>query len=308
MKNFEIAIAITGILFVAGSAVTLAADETPTPEQVKNSKDRGLIFTPMGGSDHKTDTKVTAPSKTQTKVETKTTTKAVTHVQTNKAPSKNAAHATTAPHSVKAHQTHTVHAASAATTKPSKDVSPQITVVPASSSDTGIIQASLNKGGAHPHYRDGEKMQITVSAARTCNLMIFDFDGMGRLTQLYPNQYQPSGTVHTGEKVIIGGEESPFSYQASLPSGQKTSQERIFIYAYPVDSEAPLSVAMTSMPNTAFRSAEISLDEYRKLVNQSKVFFSREVKIVPKQPLKLANAESATPAPNKLELPFVIEK
>jgi hypothetical protein len=58
---------------------------------------------------------------------------------------------------------------------------------------------------------------------------------------------------------------------------------------------------------SVFRSTEITLDQYRKLVNESKVFFARDVQITPKSGVSVASADT-TPAPNKYELGFVIEK
>jgi hypothetical protein len=163
-----------------------------------------------------------------------------------------------------------------------------------------------------PHFKSGEKMEINVSASKDCNLMIFDFDGRGKLTQLFPNQFQPGSAVKAGETVAIGGENSSFDYTASLPDGEKNSQERIFVYAYPVSQteSAPISVAMSLPSDSAFRSGEMTVEQYRKMVNSSPVFFHpRDVKITPKSGVKVASASTGSePAPNKYELPFVIEK
>ena len=172
-----------------------------------------------------------------------------------------------------------------------------------------VISAWLNKTGPNPKYKDGEKMEINVKASRDCNLTIYDFDGRGKLTQIFPNQFQPNSLVKGGDTVTIGGADSQFDYQLSMQPGEEKVKESIFIFAYPV-SEAPLSIAMNRSDNASpFRSAEMTPEEYRKLVNQSKVFFSREVKVVAKSQNQIKPvSQETTQAPNKIELSLVIEK
>jgi len=190
------------------------------------------------------------------------------------------------------------------------DASKQKAALVTSAGDgTRILKAWLNKVGDQPRYKPGDKMQINVTADRDCNVMIFDFNGKGKLTQLFPNQYQQNGALKRGETVSVGGEASPFEYSASLPDGMQRSDEKLFVYAYPVDQEPPLSVAMTAISTSPFRSADYSADQYKKLVRQSKVFFSteREFKITPKKNVTIVSSETNI-APNKVELPVVIER
>lgn len=191
-----------------------------------------------------------------------------------------------------------------------------------------IIKVWLNKEGNLPHYRSGEKMQISVSATEECNVMIFGFDGRGKLTQLFPNEYQQTSLIRKGQVVTLGGSDSPFEYEVSVPRGVAKTRERIFVYAYPVD-EAPITVALRREGSSPFRSGEITIDQYRKLVNDSKIYFAggrkalksgespqksagREVKIVPKQAggqsqtSQLAIVEDEISEPNKREISFVI--
>jgi hypothetical protein len=175
-----------------------------------------------------------------------------------------------------------------------------------------IIKAWLNKPGSLPKYRDGEKMEVNVTASQDCNLSIFDYDGKGKLTQIFPNEFQQSSAVRAGETVTIGGEKSEFEYQVSTLPGESKIEEHIFVFAYP-NNEAPISIAMSRAADSPFRSADITMEQYRKLVNESKAYFSREVKITPKgqsQIKQLANEISANAksAPNKVELSFQIEK
>ncbi len=172
---------------------------------------------------------------------------------------------------------------------------------------SAAISAWLDKPGATPRYRVGDKMVVNVTAATDCNVVIFNYDAKGTLTQIFPNDMQTVSFVKAGESVQIGGQDSPFDYEVSGKGGL----ERIFVYAYPTSSEQPITVAMTPVPHSPFRSAEMSIERYRELVNSSKVFFSREVKIVPKTGARLTSTSSPSPAsppqPNKVELTFQVE-
>lgn len=182
------------------------------------------------------------------------------------------------------------------------NVSHQVPVAAATSGS--VVIANLDKGGSVPKYKVGDKLVVNIKATQDCNLVVFNYDSTGTLTQIFPNEYQQSGFVRNGDTVQIGGPESPFDYQVAGKGGQ----EKIFVYAYPTGtSEAPLTVAMNPLAGTPFRSAEITPDQYRQMVNDSKVFFSREVKVVPK---RVQNASASSPAaqPNKVELTFVVEK
>jgi len=183
-------------------------------------------------------------------------------------------------------------------------------------SDQGetVIQAWLNKGGKRPCYKDGDKLAVNVKASKDCNLVIYDFDGRGTLTQIFPNEFQKECSVKAGETVTIGGDNSKFDFEVSLAEGTKNQQERLFIFAYPSKDEAPVSVAMAKVPDSPFRSANISMEEYRKLVNQSKVYFARTVSVKAKKntisSIQTVSNEinNGEVAPNKMELSFSVEK
>ncbi|MBY0546909.1 MAG: DUF4384 domain-containing protein [Candidatus Obscuribacterales bacterium] len=168
---------------------------------------------------------------------------------------------------------------------------------------SNVVTATLDRSGSLPKYKVGDKLVVNIKANQDCNLVVFNYDSTGTLTQIFPNDYQQSGYVRNGDSVQIGGPESPFDYQVAGKGGQ----EKIFVYAYPTGSEAaPITVAMNPLAGTPFRSAEITPEQYRQMVNDSKVFFSREVKVVPK---RVANASATqTAAANKIELSFVVEK
>lgn len=163
------------------------------------------------------------------------------------------------------------------------------------------LSAWLNRSGQPPTYKVGDKLQVNVKASKDCNITVFDFDDRGTITQIFPNDYQPSSLLRAGEVVAIGGPDSQFDYEISGSGGS----ERIFVYAYPVGVDNPVTVAFHPQTNSPFRSGNLSLDDYRKLVNDSKNYFSREVKIVPKSGIKPA-ALPGNLSPNKIELPFLV--
>lgn len=173
----------------------------------------------------------------------------------------------------------------------------------------GVFFASLNKGGNQPNYKNGEKLQINVTANQDCNLNIFNFDGK-KLVQIFPNDFQKDASVRAGETIEIGGPDSEFDYQASLPRGVKKSEERIFVYAYPTN-DAPISVALNHMENAPFRDAEMSIEQYRDLINQAKTkgMKQRDIQIVAKKKHSSGvqlTSDSSSAAPNTIEMPFTI--
>ncbi|MCA9801686.1 MAG: DUF4384 domain-containing protein, partial [Cyanobacteria bacterium HKST-UBA02] len=188
----------------------------------------------------------------------------------------------------------------------SQPAEPSVVVPATYDNNEQIIRASLNKPGTSPHYRHGEKLKVLVSAIADCNVLVFNYDGTV-LTQIFPNACQKDPLVKAGTSVEIGGARSNFDFQVSNTE-KEPSNEKIFVYAYPVKaSERPISLAMNTVASTPFRSTNMSLDDYRKLVKDSRVFFSRSVKVVPKHGVKPASYEQGPPAPNKIELSLTIE-
>lgn len=188
-----------------------------------------------------------------------------------------------------------------------------IVVAPTVAGDQ-IVSAWLNKSGSKPHYNNGEKLQVNVAANKDCNLMIFNYDGE-QLTQLFPNEYQASPLVKAGQTVEVGGDSFKFDFTASNPT-TKPSNEKIFVYAYPIESDnAPISVAMAPVPSSPFRAAEMTPEKYRELVNNSQAFFGRKVSVSPKknevEEVQLASyqeqGQAQGGAANKIELSLVID-
>lgn len=190
-------------------------------------------------------------------------------------------------------------------TQPSAQTSHKVAIKPASTA--GVFSATLNKQGSQPSYKNGEKMQIAVTANQDCNLNIFNFDGH-KLVQIFPNDFQKDSSVRAGETIEIGGADSEFDYQAALPRGAKKSEERIFVYAYPTN-DAPVSIALNHMENAPFRDAEMSIEQYRDLINQAKAKVKdRDIAIVAKKKksnVQLTSDSSSSPS-NTIEIPFTI--
>jgi len=251
-----------GLLFTATAAWS-ATPEEPSAADLKNSKDR-MFFKPLYPA-----AKPVAPA-----------------TMVNKSKSQA---------SVKAKTSSKITAGKSIVQPSTQQVSIQ------NSGNNLVLSAWLDRSGRPPTYKVGEKLQVNVKASQDCNITVFDFDEQGTLTQIYPNDYQPSGYVKAGESIAIGGPESKFDYEVAGRGGT----ERIFVYAYPANMNNPVTVAFQPQNNSPFRSTNYSLEQYRKLVNESKVFFSREVKVVPKSGVRPI-AAAATSAPNKVELPFII--
>lgn len=296
----------TMILSLGFPANVLAETSEPTQEEIENSKDRGLFVDPLGPA-KKTQTPVQQETKstvkevvTKDKEKKKDLKKTVTKVAGEKEVKKVAVKKVTP-----AEKAAKVAAVSEKIDSPVQKAS--------FVNGEQIIAAWLNKKGTAPKYKDGEKLTVTVAANQDCNLMIFNYDG-ATLTQIFPNENQSDPLLRAGETVEVGGSESKFEYQASNTS-EKPSNEKIFVYAYPVKSHsAPITVAMNPVSSSPFRSAEMSLEKYRDLVNESKVFFARKVKVVPKatanggSPISLASLEDQGVGVNKVELSLTIER
>jgi hypothetical protein len=285
-----------------------APQAEPTADDLKKSGERGLIFNTVNTG---VGAGATAPSPAAPLIRTTPVVKPITDatpgvkqvLPKHKQPrtvtaSTSSKHVKSPIHSEKVKPVSTAVQAQASSSNPNvATVSHETTAGPM------VVKAWLNKSGSKPTYKVGEKMTINVAASEDCNLMVFDFDGTNSLKQIFPNEYQPNGVVKAGETIIIGGPDSPFDYQVGGSGGQ----ERIFVYAYPSNNSAsPLTVAMLPAAHSPFRSAEMTLDKYRELVNKSKIFFSREVKVVPKSGFKPVSDTSGN-APNKLELTFQVQ-
>lgn len=320
--------------------------QEPTAQELKNSKERGLFLKLPGNPAAFELQKAngTAPAATsgsagkETKSE-KTTVHKGTGISPAPIPTA-AVKTTTTEHSVKttsSKQSSTSTKAAPPAAKSTKQTT-SLKAVPAkdkaahktaakldinggknsavATSDQGetVIKAWLNKGGKHPCYKSGDKMEVSVKASKDCNVVIYDFDGKGTLTQIFPNEYQKECAVKAGETVTIGGSNSNFDFEVSLAEGTKNQQERLFIFAYPTKDEAPVSVAMAKVPDSPFRSAQMTMEQYRNLVNQSKVYFARSVSVKAKKgtisSIQTVSNEinDGEVAPNKMELSFSVEK
>ena len=172
--------------------------------------------------------------------------------------------------------------------------------------DGPVISAKLDKEGTSPKYKVGDKMVVNVRANQDCNVVVFNYDSAGTLTQIFPNDYQQNGFVKAGDSIEIGGSDSPFDYQISGKGGP----EKVFVYAYPTsDKAAPITqlTAMAPISGTPFRGTEMTIDKYRDLVNNSKVFFARSVQVMPKKGAQLVSQAQPASSPNKVELTFSVD-
>ncbi|MCC7532118.1 MAG: DUF4384 domain-containing protein, partial [Candidatus Melainabacteria bacterium] len=277
IRNLALTQALTvAIMSTIGCGFALAGNGTnePTAEDLKNSKERGIMLLPRTSTINtiKPETKRVPPASHAVR---QSQPARAARKQRSSAPQAKASSLRVPPESK-------LGEVNSAVAQPSGSLT----------SSESIINVWLDKKGSAPLYKHGDKIKINVSASQDCNVMIFDYDGRGKLTQLYPNEYQQKTLLRAGDTITFGGADSPFDYQVSLPKGSSRVQERIFVYAYPL-SEKPLSIALNSEDGSPFRSGEMTLAQYKKLVAESKVFFNegagmghtageRDVKIVPK--------------------------
>jgi hypothetical protein len=200
-----------------------------------------------------------------------------------------------------------------ATTKPAVNTSVVVTsklptgVIPVSTASTApFITAWLDRPGNSPKYKVGDKMVVNVSSTVDCNVVVFNYDAKGNLTQIFPNDLQKEGRLRSGQTVQIGGDESPFDYHISGNGGT----ERIFVYAYPQSqNNAPVTVAMAPpRASSPFRTANnVSMDQYLSMVRNAQVFTTRGVEVVAKKTTKKVSSSSSENDPNKLELTFQVD-
>ena len=291
----------------AGSQAAFGQAETtgPSAQEMKNSQDRGLYLGRIGGA--------ATPSAPVIKVETinktpdkitpiKTIPVKITPVKIT--PAKITPIKTQAKHRVTPIATHKAdhHIKVTANTKVNANAA-----APANT-DEVYFEAWLNKPGKKPSYKNGEKMAVTLKAVKDCSITMFDYDGKGKLTRIFPNQYQQDNALKAGQTINVGGHDSPFEYQLSKKPNEKVIHERIFIFATPMTVEpqqqdASFAVAMNTngVNEGPFRSVPMTLEQYRKLVNQSAVYNAREVKIVAKNTSSNTNADASSDAQENLQ-------
>jgi hypothetical protein len=332
------------LFVIGGVAVSLAFPQlamcadtgdngAASPDKVKidetKGHDRGFAFTPLGevGGAKVPGTAATPAKKVDNKAVTpvKATNAGVartnqtrrlilTAVQKPKHNNKTAATAAAHPQ-VKPVGVPATTPATATAVVPSANTSSNM-LVKYASENGAIISARLDRTGTMPVYKVGDKMVVKVRASQDCNVVVFNYDSTGTLTQIFPNDYQQDGFVKAGAAVEIGGSDSPFDYQIAGKGGP----EKVFVYAYPTGGEGPNpltammrsgKIAMAPIPNTPFRGAEMSVEQYRNMVNQSQVFYSRSVEIKPRNPhntAQLVSTGTAPGSPNKVELTFNVDK
>ncbi|MBX9685176.1 MAG: DUF4384 domain-containing protein [Candidatus Obscuribacterales bacterium] len=304
---------LLGKCLMAGIALSFALPQLvladPAIDETK-SHDRGVNFTPLNAGSAQAPVAVPAVKKVEINSAIKAVTQPVkkqpSHIVKIKVKNNKTSVAKVAP--AKTLASHPLN-------QSSKVSSPNTATLPAGNSsamlvklhqsDGSVISASLDRSGNSPKYKVGEKLVVNVNAHQDCNVVVFNYDATGTLTQIFPNDYQQNGFVKAGDSVQIGGDESPFDYQVAGKGGV----EKVFVYAYPTGNDkAPLTVALNPLAGTPFRSTEMTVDQYRDMVNSSKVFFSREVKVMPKRGAQTVSSQAPASSPNKIEMTFVVEK
>jgi Domain of unknown function (DUF4384) len=70
-------------------------------------------------------------------------------------------------------------------------------------------------------YRAGQKITLAVTSFRSCRLTVLDIDANGAVRVLFPNREGQNVQVQPMQTVVVSGESSPLTLEASNPSGQK---------------------------------------------------------------------------------------
>jgi hypothetical protein len=181
------------------------------------------------------------------------------------------------------------------------------------SGDAGgpVVEASLDHPGQQPTYKAGDHMVISLKANHDCNVLVFDFDNQGNLTQLYPNAYEKDATMHAGQTVALGGDSSEYTLDID-----GSGLERIFVYASPI-AQGPITLAMAPVPNTPFRAVNMKAEEFDKMVAMSATFKEFDAQKGDKRGVHVKGKDGAAQqvaftapgqASNKVELVFKITK
>lgn len=190
----------------------------------------------------------------------------------------------------------------------------------ASFTGQAAVTASLDKPGKMPKYKTGDELVVTVKATQDCNVLVFDYDSHGTLTQIFPNSFQTNGSMKAGQTVEVGGVNSGYI----LGVGGK-GVERVFVYAYP-QTEKDITVAMAPGTDSPFRSMDLSFEQYKQLVEKSRNFqlsekkasdaavasadADRSLTVLARKGAKAAPTKTSEiqETDNKLELTFEIDK
>jgi len=125
--------------------------------------------------------------------------------------------------------------------------------------------------GENGIYREGEEAVIYVKANKSCFIKIYDFSSNGKITQLFPNEYSPSGWIEGGRVYKIPGDFGGFALKAVPPYGT----EVIKVFASTKEFETPEEV----------KSANRFVENVRALAVVEKVEYaeaSTTISIIPK--------------------------
>jgi hypothetical protein len=70
-------------------------------------------------------------------------------------------------------------------------------------------------------YRVGQKITLAVTSFRSCRLTVLDIDANGAVRVVFPTREAQNVQVQPMQTVIVSGESSPVTLEASDPPGQK---------------------------------------------------------------------------------------
>ena len=103
-------------------------------------------------------------------------------------------------------------------------------------------------------YQLNEYLKLTVSATRDAHFILFNWDGFGTLTLLFPNRYQPNNFVTAETQRQVPEAREDFNFRLSGPPG--VERLKLIALRTPEDNQAILDLlpkadtTLQSIPNT----------------------------------------------------------
>lgn len=157
-------------------------------------------------------------------------------------------------------------------------------------------------------YKPGELVTFSFKANKDCYINIIDIGTSGKVRIIYPNQWHKSNRIEKGKTYKLPQENSKFSFQVALPSGENyvkaiaTLDKQEILKPGSLDTQG--AFAEVKDPGMAIRDIGVTLDKIG-----GKKWAEADTKIIIEAPAKqeaVATSENLKPATD--EKPLMPEK
>lgn len=157
-------------------------------------------------------------------------------------------------------------------------------------------------------YKPGELVTFSFKANKDCYINIIDIGTSGKVRIIYPNQWHKSNRIEKGKTYKLPQENSKFSFQVALPSGENyvkaiaTLDKQEILKPGSLDTQG--AFAEVKDPGMAIRDIGVTLDKIG-----GKKWAEADTKIIIEAPAKqeaVATSESLKPSTD--EKPLMPEK